>query len=144
MRKLSCKSEIIFLMHVSNKKPFTGLFILFSSIENYFAFPRILNILVPHFTHTPVTAFIPFFMVTSFSFFISLGPLHFMHRAVVAICLIIVIAHIVPQTYKKTIYFDSMKIYERCSSLTYLIRTKMFSRPFPSHKNTRLSGHFPY
>jgi hypothetical protein len=39
--------------------------------------PPILNIFVPHVLQTPDMADLPFFIVTGFSFFISLFALHF-------------------------------------------------------------------
>jgi hypothetical protein len=45
----------------------------------YFAFPRILKTFVPQAGHSPFAARIPFFIVTSFEFFISTSFLHFMH-----------------------------------------------------------------
>lgn len=44
-----------------------------------YAFPRILNTFVLHAGHSPFAAFIPFFIITSFEFFISTSFLHFMH-----------------------------------------------------------------
>ena len=45
--------------------------------------PPILNIFVPHTEQVPETACLPFFIVTCFSFFISLLALHFTQYACV-------------------------------------------------------------
>ena len=44
-----------------------------------YAFPIILKTLVPQNGHSPFAAFILFFIITSFGFFISTSFLHFMH-----------------------------------------------------------------
>jgi len=66
-----------------NKKPpngFGGFQGFFKKEKNY-ALPIILNMPVPQVGHSPFIAFLPFFMVVSLAFFMSLFVLHFTQYA---------------------------------------------------------------
>ncbi len=69
------KQNIFKKLNKKNKKEKSGTYFFYF----LFAFPRILKTFVPHLGHSPFMAFIPFFIVVSFPFFISTCFLHFIH-----------------------------------------------------------------
>src|SRR5215204_1117159 len=68
---------------------FVACFIATLALEDLSPPPPILNIFVSQTVHVPDIAPLPFFIVTCFSFFMSLFALHFTQYACVAITFII-------------------------------------------------------